>query len=157
MAILCCTSDFNNDGFLAVEDYRLYLIWYFFVDKGQSDENQKLQAAVVYGLLYPNSPAVVMTALPELDCADYNGDMIRAVEDYRLYLTWYFFTNKLDPIPDQLLQAVEAYAFLYPGSPAVNMVRRPELLDPANCAHGWFITPWHDKLVFGGQPVGWLQ
>ena len=159
MVNLCCTSDFNGDGLLSVEDYRIYYLWSKYVDKNQSFEDQAAVVKSLYDSLFPLSPALDVTDLPTLACADYNSDLDLSVEDYRIYYLWSKYVNPSDPLSAQLSLLDILYASTFPASPSIVSTRVPRLLDPANCAlqHGWFVTPWHSTVEIGAQPYGWLQ
>lgn len=116
-----------------------------------------LAMGVIYMALYPADPPITVIAIPEISCADYNDDFMLAIEDYRLYYLWSTFVDKIQDIASQLTDMSVFYGAIYPFDPSVTAIRRPELLDPSKCEHGWFITPWHDKVVLGGLDYGWLQ
>lgn len=158
MPFLCCTSDFAGSG-LGVEDYRLYYIWDAFVDKEQTEEEQIAELEALYSILYPNDPPVNVTALPVLDCADYDGDLLLGVSDYRLYFLWDAYVDHEQPEQDQIDAMTAFYAAIYPNDPSVIAIRIPAVLDIDKCdaLHGWFQTPWHQDVEIGAQTFGWFS
>jgi hypothetical protein len=158
MPFLCCTSDFAGSG-LGVEDYRLYYIWDAFVNHSKPEAEQKADLEAFYSAVYPNDPAVVVKALPVIDCADYDGDIILGVPDYRLYFIWDAFVDHEQPEQDQLDAMTALYAAVYPVDPVVSAIRIPAVLDINNCAalHGWFRTPWIQSKAIGEQTFGWFS
>lgn len=158
MPFLCCTSDFSGQG-LGVEDYRLYYVWDAFVDKEQTEAEQIAELEALYSVLYPNDPPVTVLALPVLDCADYDGDLLLGVSDYRLYFLWDAYVDHEQPEQDQIDSMTAFYAAIYPNDPIVVAVRRPAVLDINKCdaLHGWFQTPWHQDVEIGAQTFGWFS
>lgn len=159
MPALCCTSDFTGDGLLNFEDYRIYYVWRGFVDREQPVENQKEDTETLYAALYPGDQAVTVTDLPELDCADYDGNGLLTFVDYRLYYVWRAFVNKEQSNEEQLTAMLSLYNALYPSDTLSEVVRFPTLLDPVFCEmeHGWFATPWHEHVVIHNEEYGWLE
>lgn len=156
---LCCTCDFNGDGILGVEDYKLYKLWVEFVNKSLPEAMQKAQLELFWMLFFPGEAPVTVTDLPTLDCSDFNGDSILGPVDYRFYKLWVEFVDKADPEAVQLTTMETFWQLLFPWEAAEDAVRRPILLDPANCdvLHGWFVTPWHGTVTIGGEVYGWLE
>ena len=158
MPFLCCTSDFDGGG-LGVADYRLYFLWDAFVDKEQPEEVQMAEMEALYASVYPSDPPVTVTAIPVMDCADYDGDIVLGVPDYRLYFVWDAFVDHEQPEQDQIDDMTSLYSVLYPYDPPVSAVRIPAELDITKCAalHGWFRTPWISDVVIGAQSFGWFS
>ena len=157
MSNFCCTSDFNGDVLLSVEDYRLYFLWDSLVDKGKPVEEQIQDLEAYYTISFPSDPVVTVDALPELDCADYAGTLDLSVPDYRLYFIWDSLVDHDKSEQDQLSDMQTYYAAAFPSDPAVTPIRIPKLLDPDNCASGWFVVPWFETKTVGSEELGWFQ
>lgn len=156
--MLCCTSEFAEGG-LGVEDYRLYFLWDAFVDKGKTEEEQIADLQPLYSIVYPFDPVPVVQAIPVLDCADYDGDILLGVSDYRLYFLWDAFIDHGQPEQNQIDSMTAFYSAVYPNDPAVTAVRIPAVLDIDKCdaLHGWFQAPWHQNVEIGTQQFGWFS
>jgi hypothetical protein len=153
----CCTSDFNDDGLLDIQDIRVMYLWIFFVldkDAPLGDQLALLEGA--YASVYSIDPPVTLVDRPRIVCSDFDDSGVIDVVDCRVFYLWVFFVNKSLPLATQLTLIDGFYASVYTSDPVITSARIPEILDPLDCVgqKGWFITPWIEGTTEG---FGWLE
>ena len=152
---LCCSADYNEDGVLNAVDYQVHYIWSEFVNRELSEQDQISLTSALYDSIFNPAESVVVEAIPQLDCNDYNGDGKLTAADYQMHYIWSEFVNRELPYETQLSIVTSLYNSIFDPALPDAAVRLPDFVHTELCAeHGWLVTPWMSQ-TFG--QFGWMQ